>query len=223
MKENIYTIPVNEAFSVSGGCPICRMKNALETSECERITGAAMMEPDVRTETNKSGFCKKHFDSICESGKALPVSLILESHLDYIDRCFDYVPPKRKYNEMASKLHIQNNDCYVCSRIKRFLSFEMDALFTMLSDADFQKKFDEAEYFCLPHLETLVSYAPARMGKKDSETFIKKLLDKERAYFSKLKTDVSDFAKTFDHRFSDEDFPNAKGSIERSIKAIIGE
>lgn len=33
------------------------------------ITGAAMMEPDVRLETNRLGFCKEHFDQIIAKGK----------------------------------------------------------------------------------------------------------------------------------------------------------
>jgi len=37
MKETIYTIPVNEAFDEKCGCPICRMYNALEKIEIERI------------------------------------------------------------------------------------------------------------------------------------------------------------------------------------------
>ncbi len=223
MKETIYTIPVNEAFDEKCGCPICRMYKTLENIEIERISGAAMMEPDVRMETNKSGFCKTHFAKLCEVGKALPTALMLESHLDYLMKNFEYIPPKRKINMMSSKLHMLNTDCYVCARIKRFFSFEIDALFLLLKEEDFKKKFDEAEYFCLPHLELLVKYAPSYLNKKEGEEFLKKLLEKEKAYFEKLYTDVGDFCKTFDHRFSESDFPNSKGSTARAITAITGE
>lgn len=223
MKETIYTIPVNEAFDEKCGCPICRMYNALEKIEIERISGAAMMEPDVRMETNKSGFCKDHFAKLCELGKALPTALMIESHLDHIKKYFEYIPPKKKMNMMASKLRMLNNDCYVCGRVRQFFACELDALFLMLKEEDFKKKFDEAEYFCLPHLELLITYAPSYLKKKECEEFLKKLLDKEKAYFEKLHTDVGDFCKTFDHRFSESDFPNSKGSTTRAITAIIGE
>ena len=46
--EQIYTIPVNEAFeAVTGGdnctCPFCLMYNRLEDNELDLILGASMM------------------------------------------------------------------------------------------------------------------------------------------------------------------------------------
>ena len=63
--ETIYTIPVNEAFEASAadsscGCPFCTLYNKLEDDELELILGASMMEPDVRIQTNKEGFCRTH-------------------------------------------------------------------------------------------------------------------------------------------------------------------
>ena len=65
MAETIFTIPVNEAFDAApyhtpAECPFCLMRKALNNNEVERILGAAMMEPDVRIETNKLGFCQNH-------------------------------------------------------------------------------------------------------------------------------------------------------------------
>lgn len=54
--EQIYTIPVNEAFEAgaadpSCGCPICALYRKLEEDELDLILGASMMEPDVRIRT----------------------------------------------------------------------------------------------------------------------------------------------------------------------------
>ena len=73
MAEKIYTIPINEAFdktleSETPDCPLCLLRRMLEKNEIERITGAAMMEPDVRIETNKKGFCRRHFDMMTGGG-----------------------------------------------------------------------------------------------------------------------------------------------------------
>ena len=57
MRESIYTIPLNDVFGEQDGCPICRMRKMLEGRCIEYIMGAAMMEPDVRVETNRWGFC----------------------------------------------------------------------------------------------------------------------------------------------------------------------
>ena len=59
MRDDITSIPISEVFEPRDGCPICRLRNTLEDRVVEYITGAAMMEPDVRIETNKQGLCQK--------------------------------------------------------------------------------------------------------------------------------------------------------------------
>lgn len=79
MRENICTIPVSEVFDKQEGCPICRMYNTLEERAIEYITGAAMMEPDVRVVTNKKGFCGNHITKLANkrSGLSLALSQII--------------------------------------------------------------------------------------------------------------------------------------------------
>ena len=86
--EQIYTIPVNEAFEAVAKpetqcrCPFCLMYNRLEANELDLILGASMMEPDVRLKTNEQGFCDTHYGLMFERSKRLPLALMMESHLD---------------------------------------------------------------------------------------------------------------------------------------------
>lgn len=94
MKETICTIPINDIFMPKDGCPICRMEDMLEKQYVKFITGDAMMEPNIRIETNKKGFCHRHFSQMFTVGQKLPNALILESHLqEIIDK---YMPAKLK-------------------------------------------------------------------------------------------------------------------------------
>ena len=86
--EQIYTIPVNEAFEEcmeKGGCPFCALSEKLEKDEIDLILGASMMEPDIRKKTNEMGFCKNHFKNLLAGSKKLPLALIMESHLAEVD------------------------------------------------------------------------------------------------------------------------------------------
>ena len=82
MRESILTIPVNEVFEPREGCPICRMRDTVEQHICEYIMGAAMMEPDVRIETNKLGFCHTHYSQLMKQNNRLSLGLMLNSHLE---------------------------------------------------------------------------------------------------------------------------------------------
>ena len=81
MRSDICSIPVEEVFEPKEGCPVCRMRNMLENRMAEYITGAAMMEPEVRKVTNKKGFCLRHYKMILSRKNRLSVALMLESHL----------------------------------------------------------------------------------------------------------------------------------------------
>ena len=86
MRQDICTIPISEIFEVNDGCPICRMREIIEKRIVEYIMGAAMMEPDVRIETNKLGFCERHFDMMLNTRGRLQLALILESHIAEIGK-----------------------------------------------------------------------------------------------------------------------------------------
>lgn len=88
MAEQIYTIPINEAFEEIGGCPLCRMKKKLERESLEYVMGAAMMDPDVRIRTNRLGFCRGHYDDMIAMKNRLSLTLMLESHLDEVMKLF---------------------------------------------------------------------------------------------------------------------------------------
>ena len=81
MRESILTIPVNEIFEPKCGCPICTMRDMLEQRTVDYIMGAAMMEPDVRIETNRQGFCKTHLEQMRACKNRLSLALMLQTHL----------------------------------------------------------------------------------------------------------------------------------------------
>ena len=88
MRYDITNIPVGEVFEERDGCPLCRLRNQLEERAVEYITGAAMMEPDIRMETNKQGFCIDHYRMMLRQRNRLGVALILESHLAEVGKLF---------------------------------------------------------------------------------------------------------------------------------------
>lgn len=82
MKEQIYTIPVMDAFRKDTECPMCELENNLEKQYVEYFLGPSLMEPDCRIETNEKGFCKRHFELLYNSQEnRLGLGLIIDTHL----------------------------------------------------------------------------------------------------------------------------------------------
>ena len=84
MKEKIYTIPVNDAFSSDCECPICSMYKALEDDAVSYTMGPSYMEDDIRAMTDKKGFCQKHLKKVYDCENRLGFALVMKTHLDKV-------------------------------------------------------------------------------------------------------------------------------------------
>ena len=229
--EQIYTIPVNEAFEASAadhscGCAFCAMYNKLEENELELILGASMMEPDVRIKTNKQGFCRTHYDMMFVRKNRLGMALTLESHINELisetkENALNLLSPAG--GKVEKRIGELEESCYVCGRIDfNFMHMMETSVMLWEKDEDFKKKLAEQPYFCLPHYRMFIEYGRKRFGKKQMPAFYKAVSAVVEPYFSKLSEDVSWFCKKFDYRYDQEPWYDSKDAVERAIKFLRG-
>jgi hypothetical protein len=210
MKETIYTIPINDAFDDPNGCPLCRLHEKLELDALEYVMGAAMMEPDVRIQTNKLGFCAKHFDNMATMGKRLPLGLVLESHLIELRQNLE----KSAGNPAAT--------CFVCDRKDNYMSaYYRNLLYIWQTDANFRDKFEKAK-ICFPHIGALLDTSSLHLKRKQLDVFRQAVSAKANVKLDELSTKVSAFCRSFDHRFTGQDLGDAKTAIEQTITWLTG-
>lgn len=231
MAEKIYTIPINEAFdktleSETPDCPLCLMRRMLEKNELQRIMGAAMMEPDVRIETNKKGFCRKHFDMMTGGGGSrLPLALVLESHIAETEKeifsggtLFDGKGLKEE-----EKLKKLEDSCYVCSRTEDAFSKMLGTvIYLWENEEEFREKYKKQTCFCLPHYRLLLFAGRNNLQKKQFGEFFSVSREIMKKYIGSLGEDVSWFCKKFDYRYDSEPWYNAKDSVPRAINFLCG-
>lgn len=223
MREDITSIPVSEVFEPRDGCPICRMRDMLEDRIVDYIVGAAKMEPDVRTETNRLGFCYEHFCAMMKKQKRLGVALILESHLAEVDRrVFEGLPVLGKTaKKQAEAASTAAENCFVCEKINWSMERMLSTVCRLWErESDFRRLFDEQAALCLPHFSLLVDTAERRMDKKTAPEFTKAASRLCRAYLTGLRADVSHFCEMFDYRNSGEgaDWGDSRDAIERAVQ-----
>ena len=228
--EQIYTIPVNEAFDEVGakpecGCPFCMLYRKLQNDEIDIILGASMMEPDIRIKTNEQGFCLTHYNIMLRRKRMLGMGLMLESHLAEVEKKVD--GPTLLGNKAQASigaLEKLNGDCYVCGRINKNLAAMLStAVYLFESDPSFKQKFKKVPYFCLPHYKQMLEYASKKMSKKSFKELYEAAHGIQKEYITSLQGDVSWFCKKFDYRYDEEPWYNAKDSVQRSIKFLSGE
>ena len=221
MRESILTIPVSEIFEPKCECPICRMRDMLEKRTVEYIMGAAMMEPDVRIETNKQGFCHTHFGQMQKQKNRLSLALMLQTHLEALKN--DALAKPKLLESKGKKLKMisrQNESCFVCDKVNWAMERLMVTVFDMYQNSkEFRQLFSEQEYLCLPHCELLLESSSKGLDKKYQADFKKACISLASQYANSLYADVSHYCSMYDYRNNGEnaDWGNSKDSIERAI------
>ncbi len=216
MRDTIYTIPINDVFAPKCGCPVCHLREMLEKRCIDYIMGAAMMEPDIRIETNKYGFCKEHFAMLSQQKNRLSLALILETHIDEL--LAKHMPPSVKKGAVPV-----SETCFVCREIDQAAGKLLDtALKLYHSDSSFRALFLEQEFFCWEHYELLCKKAAETMNRKQAAQFTADLTELVKRYLTGLRGDVHSFSTMFDYRNAEsaKNDEAVKTSIERAIRFL---
>ncbi|MBQ9761110.1 MAG: hypothetical protein IJW16_07155 [Clostridia bacterium] len=222
-----FTIPVNEAFEKSAanpacGCPLCSLYRKLEEDELDLILGASMMEPAIRIRTNKSGFCRTHYDLMFTRKNRLGMALTLESHLAELKKEIRDgglgggmgSKPIKRIGELEST-------CYICDRIGHNFDNMVDtAVYLWETDPRFSIKLKSQPYFCLPHYRMLLQVGQKRLGKRRIGAFASQCAAVVEKYMETIEKDVSWFCKKFDYRYDKEPWYNSKDAVERAFKFL---
>lgn len=213
MRDTIYTIPINDVFEPKTGCPICLMYNMLEERSIEYIMGAAMMEPDIRIETNKVGFCECHYTKMRKIQNRLSLALILETHLDEI--------MEKTIGNVKKKDYVYTKDkCFVCNRIDDSMNRMIETIVKLyVTDESFKENFNSQPFYCLTHYEMMCQTAQSKLNKKNAKIFCEDLTTNTTKYLEKLRENVHSFATMFDYR-NNEASDEVKTSIDMALKFL---
>lgn len=214
MRDDITSIPISEVFEPKDGCPVCRLRDMLEERSVTYITGAAMMEPDVRIETNKTGFCNLHYNKMLKSSKKLTIALILQSHLAQIAK--DGI--SRVSDKKAAK---DSKACFICNKLNRNMEQIVNNVCTLWEkEKEFRNLYSEQPFMCLEHSRMLVSSSD-KVSKKNRKEFIKITEKLCEDYLVELAGDLQHFCSMFDYRNNgEEEWGNSKDSVERTVSFL---
>lgn len=243
-KEKIYTIPVNDAFHSGHDCPLCELAKIADQNMLEYYLGPSLMEPDVRQQTNRHGFCSEHLTKLYNSQKnRLGLGLMMHTHMKELvpklNRDLVRVIPegrrglfasknkenyKDKLNRLAEKLREEIEDCVICDRIAFTLDRYLDVIYwQFFNDEAFRQAFDACEGFCRPHLATLLEGAAKYLNQDEATLFLSVLAEKQAAMADVLADELEWFTLKFDYRNKDKPWGRSKDALARSIKRLEGD
>lgn len=234
MKEQLYTIPVNDAFNEPCECPLCKIYDNLEQESIDFMLGPSYMEDDIRMETNKTGFCTKHIKQLYDRQNRLGIALMLHTHMKHTGEHIEKMTKscnsskkslfgKKEKSPLIDYIKEIENSCYICNRIENvFDRYIKTIIHCYTHDDDFKKKFNESKGFCTKHYGMLYEYAEKTLNSSALNNFISDLNDIYINNFKRVTDELEWFIDKFDYKNENEPWKNSKDAIQRSILKTNG-
>jgi len=233
LKEQLYTIPVNDAFDENSECPVCSMYRSLEKASVEYAMGPSYMEDDVRMETDKVGFCANHIRKLWDENNRLGLALVLQTHMQKTTKDIKKLSgspikgrslfKKSEETPLTSYIRRLNESCFICERVQGFFErYIITIYYLWQNDKEFQKKYIASKGFCTEHYGLLLKEAPGNLMGDDLQEFVKAT---NRIYIENMErliADVDWFVNKFDYRYKDEPWKNSRDAVQRAMTKVNG-
>ncbi len=241
MKEQLYTIPLNDAINANDESPFCFIERNVEQDLLDFVlgSGSSYMESDIREATDKAGFCRSHFKKMFDYGNTLGNGWILKTHFLHMnkqmhDQFRSFVPQKtplmgklKKNAAQRSSIGVwakeQEKSCYICKRFEDTYDRYLDTFFVMYKkDGEFRNKVKNGKGFCLPHFGDLCDAAETRLNDKEKAEFYPMLFTLMEENMKRLSDDVAWLVEKFDYRNQAADWKNSKDAVQRGMQKLAG-
>lgn len=229
MAEQLYTIPVNDAFESESECPICTMYRDLEQNAVEYTMGPSYMEDDNRAMTDKLGFCAHHVKILYGEKNRLGLALMMKTHTDKTIKDLKELSKKNpestaglfkknKVSPVAEYINRLESSCFICDRMNQTADRYIDTIFHLWKkDPSFKDKVKSCRGFCTCHYGLLYDYGAKKLSNEAYTEFLDIL---NKVYFDNMERvngDISWFIDKFDYRFKNEPWKNSKDALARGI------
>ena len=239
MKEQLHTIPVNEAFDAGDECLFCHLERRAEQSTLRYVAGpgASYMEPDVRAETDKTGFCREHTKKLYDYGNALGAALMLQTHFAgllerYDEETVNFTPAGKKNifgkrkgpdgTPFGRHLVELSDKCFICDRVDYHMDRYFHTFFVLLKDAEFREKVLDGKGFCLRHFGQMLEAAEKYLPNDAYDWFYAEIFKLEKAHLIRVKEDLDWLIAKYDYRNAGADWKNSRDALQRTMQKLEG-
>lgn len=246
MKEQLYTIPLMDAFRAEDECPFCFIERNLEQHALDFVLGpeVSYMQDHVREQTDRIGFCKKHYQQMFTYGEALGTALILDTHLKALrarlekemkhfsysskagltERLQKNAENRKGSNNISKWVHTTEEECFICNNMKNNYDRYMATFFVLFKkgEEEFIELVKNGKGFCLHHLADLLDVAPLYLNEKQQKALREIVFLQMEENLKRIQEEIDWFEKKFDYRYREADWKTSRDVLQRAMQKIGG-
>lgn len=227
MRYHIDTIPVWDACKENSECLLCDLRRDNEQAYVDNFLGASVMEPDVRVEVNRKGFCGLHFAMMFAKKNRLGLALMTHTHLQETMKTVGKPTAAKAWRfgkrEASAPQTDRGETCVLCERLDATMNrYTYTVLHLYKTDTAFRAALEGSKGLCLPHHHQLAEMAPQVFGGQDLKRFLSMLTKLEHDNLARIEKDLEWFTLKFDYRNTDAPWGNSRDAVERAINKLRG-
>jgi hypothetical protein len=191
------------------GCPVCSIiqrssLHYLNTVFMEQLTDMEFREP-LR---ESLGYCSRHSELVRRvAQKKLPrmgIAIVYKDILEAVESKLKNEPPVPV-----------PSDCPLCSLGSDLEEYAVCLIADHSGDGEFQQRYLASEGVCLPHMRLIVAQLQINCAKF--------FLPAQRQILERLLSQLNEFIRKHDYRFSGEEISAAEGSSwKRAVHFFVG-
>ena len=166
---------VHDAYVDPGECPLCELERDAETTYLRSFQHSRVMEPNVRVQTNRQGFCPDHFRKQYDGENKLGLGLVVHTHLlemrteldAQLDRLLSSAAGRNARERSAEaivEIARRRATCFICGLLQKDMQrYVTTILYLWARDPEFAPVFRASRGFCIPHFAQALEQASAAM------------------------------------------------------------
>ncbi len=235
MKIQLETIPVWDALKKDDECFICALMKEAERDGIKYYLSSAIMTPEIRVETNKYGFCTKHFSALAEENKAQSLGLVMDTYYEENKKCFypalDSVISANKvrnaekgFSNLFKAYEDRKKGCLICSRMnERLVRYAYTVAALYKDDSDFNKALKESKGFCIHHTKVLFEIAKEALKGDDLLDYYQTLASLLKRNLDRVQADDYYLTQKYKSENKDKPWNGCEDAAKRAVYKFIGE
>jgi hypothetical protein len=223
---------VHDAYVQPGECPLCLLHHAAEETYLRSFTHSRVMEPNVRVQTNESGFCPDHYRKLYERENKLGLALVVHTHLvkqaPALQASLAAAAQAGKRGrsggeEAAAMIRKLQAACFLCHLLRADRDrYCFTILYLWNKDPEFLPVFKASRGFCLPHFADMCDSARVNLRNERLERWMAESTALMAEAIQRLEKDVLAFTQL--HKDSNRGLgtEEERSALSRTLQKLAG-
>ena len=225
---------VHDAYEDAGECPLCILHEAAEATYLRSFQHSRVMEPNVRVQTNETGFCPDHYGKLYRAENKLGLGLVVHTHLQQkipqiraaLERIAEAGTGRRSRQSAAeaeATLASMRDRCFICDMLRTDGErYAFTILYLWSKDAEFPARFQASRGFCMGHFLQMLSAAPKLLRPDRAQRWIDEAVALQIKSFDSLERDLLAFTQLSRSENSSLGSEAERTALGRTLQKLAG-